>query len=78
MTHFYEFAHDFFDRKRADALFLRAERLTDGRRTFKLIEGEPFDSSHGEDLYKKIFVEGTKKEDANSVANNLQRSTLEH
>jgi hypothetical protein len=34
---------------------LRAERQSDGSRTFKLIEGEPLETSYGEDLYKKIF-----------------------
>ncbi len=31
-------------------LFLRAERKEDGTRTFKLIEGEPLDTSYGLDL----------------------------
>jgi hypothetical protein len=34
---------------------LRAERLPDGRRTFRLIEGEPLPTSHGVDLYRRIF-----------------------
>ena len=37
------------------ALFLRAERLADGRRTFRLVEGEPLPTSYGEDLYRRIF-----------------------
>jgi DNA mismatch repair ATPase MutS len=56
VTHLYEFAHDFYDEKRADAIFLRAERQPDGERTFKLIEGEPLQTSYGEDLYNRIFV----------------------
>jgi hypothetical protein len=38
-----------------NATFLRAERQADGRRTFKLVEGEPLQTSFGEDLYKTIF-----------------------
>ncbi len=38
VTHLYEFAHDFFNRKREDAIFLRAERNADGTRTFRLLE----------------------------------------
>jgi hypothetical protein len=38
-----------------DAIFLRAERQADGARTFKLIEGEPLQTSFGEDLYNRIF-----------------------
>ena len=55
VTHSYEFAHGFYDRRMGSAIFLRAERQVDGRRTFKLIEGEPLQTSYGEDLYQKIF-----------------------
>ncbi|HXJ92443.1 MAG TPA: hypothetical protein VMT20_06130, partial [Terriglobia bacterium] len=50
-----EFARSFFDRKGQDALFLRAERKADGARTFRLLEGEPLDTSYGEDLYREVF-----------------------
>jgi hypothetical protein len=55
VTHMYEFAHSFFDRKMEDVLFLRAERQADGRRTFKLLPGAPLQTSYGEDLYEEIF-----------------------
>lgn len=55
VTHLYEFAHVFYDRKTENSIFLWAERQTDGGRTFKLIEGEPLPTSYGEDLYKRIF-----------------------
>jgi len=55
VTHLYEFAHDFFNRKRGDAIFLRAERNADGTRTFRLLEGEPLETAFGEDLYRQIF-----------------------
>jgi DNA mismatch repair ATPase MutS len=55
VTHLYEFAHRFYAQNRANALFLRADRQPDGRRTFKLLEGEPLQTSYGEDLYKRIF-----------------------
>ena len=55
VTHLYEFAHDFFDRKSENAIFLRAERKADGTRTFKLLEGKPLETSYGEDLYQQIF-----------------------
>ena len=55
VTHLYEFAHDFFNRKREDAVFLRAERNADGTRTFRLLEGEPLETAFGEDLYRQIF-----------------------
>jgi hypothetical protein len=55
VTHLYEFARAFVDRMSQDALFLRAERKADGTRTFRLLEGEPLDTSYGEDLYRKVF-----------------------
>jgi DNA mismatch repair ATPase MutS len=62
VTHSFEFAHGCFDGSfgmtMRDAVFLRAERLADGTRTFKLREGEPLKTSFGEDLYEKIFAAG--------------------
>jgi len=55
VTHLYEFAHGFYDKKMENAIFLRAERQPDGARTFKLSAGEPLQTSYGEDLYNKIF-----------------------
>ncbi len=55
VTHLYEFAHGFFERRTDDAIFLRAERKADGTRTFRLLEGEPLETSYGEDLYRQIF-----------------------
>jgi len=55
VTHMYELAHSLWSEGRADAEFLLAERLADGRRTFRLVEGEPLPTSHGVDLYRRIF-----------------------
>jgi DNA mismatch repair ATPase MutS len=55
VTHLYEFAHSLYGKKMENSIFLRAERQTDGGRTFKLIEGEPLQTSYGDDLYTKIF-----------------------
>ena len=55
VTHQYEFAHTVYERRMANAIFLRAERQADGTRTFKLVEGEPLQTSYGEDLYNRIF-----------------------
>ena len=41
-------------------LFLRANRLEDGRRTFKLTEGEPLSTSFGKDVYHEVFVADAK------------------
>ena len=55
VTHLYEFARGLYDKKMGNALFLRAERMTDGARTFRLVEGEPLQTSYGEDLYDRVF-----------------------
>jgi DNA mismatch repair ATPase MutS len=55
VTHQYEFAHRLHDQNMENAIFLRAERQADGTRTFKLVEGEPLQTSYGEDLYNRIF-----------------------
>ena len=44
----------------ATALFLRAERTADGRRTFRLVAGEPLPTSYGQDLCRKIFGGATE------------------
>ncbi len=58
VTHFYTFAHSYYAASQGEALFLRAERLPDGRRTFKMIPAEPLQTSFGEDLYRQIFKAG--------------------
>lgn len=55
VTHSFELAHGFHDQNVHEALFLRAERQPDGRRTFKLVEREPLPTSNGEDLYRRIY-----------------------
>jgi DNA mismatch repair ATPase MutS len=58
VTHLYDLAHSFFVQNLDSALFLRAEREEDARRTFKVVEAEPLPTSYGEDLYKQIFGQG--------------------
>ena len=55
VTHMFDLAHGFYRQEMATALFLRAERLPDGQRTFRLVEGEPLPTSYGEDVYRRIF-----------------------
>jgi len=58
VTHLYELARTFYDKGMENVLFLRADRLADGTRTFRLIEGEPLQTSYGQDLYTGIFGTG--------------------
>jgi len=55
VTHLYDFAHGFYDRKMDNALFLRAEREAGGERPFKIVEAEPLQTGYGEDLFNNIF-----------------------
>jgi DNA mismatch repair ATPase MutS len=59
VTHLHDFAHSFFLKKMENAIFLRAERKDSGARSFKILEGEPLETSFGEDLYTKIFGNGS-------------------
>ncbi len=55
VTHLFDLARSYYLARVDTALFLRAERLPDGRRTFRLLEGEPLTTSFGADLYRRIF-----------------------
>jgi DNA mismatch repair ATPase MutS len=55
VTHLFDLAQGFHAAHMRNAVFLRAERLADGRRTYRLVEGEPLPTSFGEDLYQRIF-----------------------
>jgi DNA mismatch repair ATPase MutS len=56
VTHFYAFAHRFYDQQLENVMFLLAERRNDGGRTFKVVEGEPLQTSYGEDLYTRYSL----------------------
>jgi DNA mismatch repair ATPase MutS len=58
VTHLVTFARTFWERDRERALFLRAERNPDGVRTYRMIEGEPLETSYGADLYLQVFEAG--------------------
>lgn len=55
VTHLTRFVDDLQRQPPAPTLFLKAERLVDGRRTFRMIAGAPARASHGVELYRSIF-----------------------
>jgi DNA mismatch repair ATPase MutS len=55
VTHLFELASGLHRQGLETALFLRAERGSDGARPFKLVEGRPLSTSYGEDSYRRIF-----------------------
>jgi DNA mismatch repair ATPase MutS len=55
VTHLCQFASYLHSRRTPKALFLRADRRPDGKRTFRVVEGEPLQTSYGRDLYDRVF-----------------------
>jgi len=64
VTHMYDLAHNLHAQELDTALFLRAQRESDGRRTYKLLEAEPLPTSYGEDSYRRIFGDARSAEAA--------------
>jgi hypothetical protein len=56
VTHQYRLSHGFVTPGQRSVLFLRAERGAGGARPFRISEGEPLPTSHGRDLYERIFA----------------------
>jgi DNA mismatch repair ATPase MutS len=56
VTHLYELAHRLHARPGDSTLFLRAERTSDGQRSYRISEGAPLATSYGEDLYRATFA----------------------
>ena len=55
VTHLFDLAHGFYAARTGAYLFLRVEVGPDGLPTFRLAEGEPLPTSHGAELYSRIF-----------------------
>jgi MutS domain V len=55
VTHLFDLAEGFYRDEGDAAAFLRAERLPDGRRTFRIVPDEPLPTSYGHDLWRRIF-----------------------
>jgi hypothetical protein len=55
VTHLYDLASSLQELYGTDSLFLTAERRSDGTRTFRLVEGAPEPTSHGVDLYERVY-----------------------
>jgi hypothetical protein len=54
VSHQYDFAESFHHDRPGSALFLRAPRSEDGRRSFKLEVAGPLPTSFGEDVYRRL------------------------
>ena len=67
VTHLYDFAIALYKKSAPEILFLRAERLADANRNFKLREAAPLPTSYGPDLYKKIFKDAAGQKPAQTI-----------
>ncbi|MGB9858282.1 MAG: hypothetical protein ACPLKX_09215 [Dictyoglomaceae bacterium] len=47
--------HLYYNNNLENVIFLRAERKEDGKRTFKILEGQPLLTGYAKDLYRSIF-----------------------
>ena len=54
VTHLYTFAKGLQDGGPVPALFLRAERRSDGTHRYRLVEGPPLPTSFGPDIYARV------------------------
>jgi len=55
VTHMYELAAGLRADLDGEASFLRAERLPNGTRSFRIVAGDPLPTSHGQDIYQRVF-----------------------
>ncbi len=55
VTHLRDLVAELDGAGRSDVAFLRAERLPDGRRTFRIVPGRPERTSHGLDVFRRVF-----------------------
>jgi len=76
VTHLFTLAEGLYQQEQDLALFLRAERGDNGKRSFKIIEGEPLPTSFGEDIYKRLGGLATTPVMRRTVADSS--SALEH
>jgi len=58
VTHLLEFARTLAAGAGGDIRFLRAERLENGTRTFRMMPGAPLETSFAEDVHREVFGEG--------------------
>jgi MutS domain V len=55
VTHMYELASRLWREQAERAIFLRAERRSDGTRSFRLLVAEPLPTSYGRDVFERVF-----------------------
>lgn len=59
VTHQYEFSQMIANYSKIKPLYFRAERRTDGQRSFKIVPGQPRETSYGIDIFNRFFSSPT-------------------
>ncbi|GAB3561815.1 MutS-related protein [Spelaeicoccus albus] len=78
VTHMFDLARSLEFDNSDDGLFLRAERLDDGGRTFRVRPGKPLPTSFGEDLFNSIFGAGSTPNSGRSAAVTIDKVQVDH
>lgn len=60
VTHMFELAHGLLERPVTPTLFLRAGGTDLANEPFKLLPGEPLETSFGQDVYRRVFADDPK------------------
>ncbi len=55
VTHLYGYAMDVYEQKAENTLFLLAQRSGEGNNTYCMLEGPPFKTAYGQNLYKEVM-----------------------
>lgn len=55
VTHMFDLSDSLYREGTDHTVFLRAERLSDGARTFRLLPGKPLATSYGKDAFERVF-----------------------
>ena len=74
VTHFNELAEAYIGDVHRPT-FLRAERLEDGTRTFRVIRADPIPTSFGYDIFQKVFGESAEIEAVTAPGNTGDETT---
>jgi hypothetical protein len=68
VTHHFGLGQRLWRERRAQGVFLRAERRADGARTYRLAAAEPLATSYGADLYQQVFEAAPRRAQSAAAA----------
>ena len=78
VTHQFDFANGFHSQRAESTLFLRAERQSEGQRSYRLAVAEPLPTSFGEDVYYRLGGWLDSDDDHNSLSASVRETSASH